>query len=67
MMMRKHKIQGAYEEMKKITRGAQVSEKLIRDFVRDLEMEERDKQAILELKPSSYTGYAEELALEVNK
>lgn len=43
MMMRKHGIEGAYEQLKEVTRGEVVSESDIRGFLEGLEMEENGK------------------------
>lgn len=40
MMMRKHGIEGAYEQLKEVTRGEVVSKEDIRGFLDGLEMEE---------------------------
>lgn len=41
--MRKHGIEGAYEQLKEITRGEVVSKENIQGFLKGLEMEEKGK------------------------
>jgi adenylosuccinate lyase len=46
MMMRKHGIEGAYEQLKEITRGAVVKEEDMLGLVETLDMEETGKSTI---------------------
>jgi len=43
MMMRKHGIEGAYEKLKAVTRGAQVKEEDMVELVNSLEMDPKGK------------------------
>ena len=61
--MRKFKIDGAYEHLKKFTQGLKVTKddfELFIDQIEGLPEEERDR--LKKLKPSTYLGLASELA-----
>ena len=45
-MMRKHKFEGAYEKLKELTRGAEVTPEAIKTFLKDLELPETDKKRL---------------------
>ncbi len=62
-VMRKHHLPGAYERLKDLTRGARVSQEDLRAFIDALALPEADKTMLKQLKPMSYIGRAEELAL----
>jgi adenylosuccinate lyase len=61
MMMRKHEVEGAYEKLKEITRGQQVSEEQMSEFIETIEVPELDKEILRKLKPWNYVGLASEL------
>jgi len=62
MLMRKNLVPKAYEQLKKLTRGkGGVNEKIVRDFVKSLDIDEGDKKNLLALRPDSYLGLAEKL------
>jgi len=61
-VMRKHRIDGAYEKLKSLTRGQTISTEVLSDFIESLEIPAADKQGLAALTPSSYTGTATELA-----
>ena len=62
-MLRKYGVPDAYEELKKMTRGKQVTKEDIYKFIETLDMlSEEDKRTLLELTPATYTGYAQDLA-----
>jgi len=62
-VMRKAGIEKPYEKLKDLTRGQdKITEKTIREFVQGLELEEADKQRLLEMTPASYVGMAEKIA-----
>jgi len=62
-LMRKHHLPGAYERLKALTRGARVTREDLRAFIDALALPEADKAMLKQLKPMSYIGLAEELAL----
>ena len=65
MMMRKHKIEGAYEKLKELTRGAEVTPESIKTFLKNLDLPENDKKRLEALSPENYIGYAEYLAKDI--
>lgn len=59
-VMRKAGIEKPYEKLKDLTRGQdRITKETIRQFVQDLELDETDKQRLLEMSPASYIGRAE--------
>jgi adenylosuccinate lyase len=64
-VMRKHGVQGGYERMKDLTRGEQVTEATMREFIQSLEIPEPDKTRLLEMTPETYTGLASALVDEL--
>lgn len=60
-ILRKYKIQDAYNKLKELTRGKKVTKKIIEDFINDLEISECDKQILLKLTPNNYIGLANKL------
>ncbi|MDD3048422.1 MAG: adenylosuccinate lyase [Bacilli bacterium] len=62
-MLRKYGIPDAYDTLKELTRGKNVSKKDIQSFIKTLDcLSEIDKKTLLEMTPSNYIGYAEKLA-----
>lgn len=61
MMMRKHKVEGAYEKLKEVTRGQEVGESQMEQFVKGLNIPAEDKRVLVALKPWNYVGLASEL------
>ena len=61
-VMRLHGIHDAYEQLKELTRGQHISQEQIRAFIAELDIPETARQQLLNLTPSSYLGYAAELA-----
>ena len=62
MVMRKSKIEGAYEKLKELTRGKEgMNEKSMRAFVASLDLPESDKARLMEMLPSTYIGLAVKL------
>ena len=51
----------AYEILKNMTRGRNITIQEMRDFIQKLEIDETDKNVLLNLKPQDYLGLAEEL------
>lgn len=62
-MMRKHHIPQAYEKLRTLTRGARITQTMLRDFIRSLDIPQDEKERLLRLTPARYIGYAQELAL----
>lgn len=61
-VMRRYGIEKPYEKLKELTRGQRITPEQMRSFIEKLEIPAEAKSALLELKPSTYTGYAEKLA-----
>ncbi len=64
-VMRRHGIADAYDQLKALTRGQGITREALHAFVAGLKMPEADKRRLLELKPSSYLGFAQELAKDI--
>ncbi|MDE2818792.1 MAG: adenylosuccinate lyase [Chloroflexota bacterium] len=61
-VLRKHQAPGAYEQLKKMTRGKSMSQTSIREFIKTLDIPTPDKIRLLDLTPAAYIGLAVELA-----
>ena len=61
-VLRKHRVQGAYEQLKAMTRGKEMNESSIREFINALEIPSADKIRLLTLTPATYIGLAKDLA-----
>ncbi len=57
-VMRKAGYVDAYDQMKALTRGTEISRDELRAFVERLELPPDDKSRLLSLAPSTYTGHA---------
>ncbi len=57
-VMRKHNIPMAYEKLKELTRGKEITRDMVREFVSSLEIPEEDKKRLMELSPETYIGWA---------
>ncbi len=62
VVMKKHLVPNAYEQLKKLTRGKSIiTQKTIQAFIKTLKIPAADKKALLKLTPATYTGLAAEL------
>lgn len=61
-ILRKNKYENAYERLKELTRGKEISIDEIKVFVSKLEINEEDKKVLLDLTPEKYIGLAAKLA-----
>jgi adenylosuccinate lyase len=61
-VMRCHGLPEPYEQLKQLTRGQGITEASLRDFISKLDLPDVDKQRLLALTPTTYTGLAEQLA-----
>ncbi|MES2480431.1 MAG: adenylosuccinate lyase, partial [Pseudomonadota bacterium] len=61
-VMRRFGVQGAYEKLKEVTRGRTVRPEDLHGLIRSLEIPDAEKQRLLDMTPSSYTGMAAALA-----
>ncbi len=63
-VMRKAGHENPYEELKELTRGAEMNQTTMRAFIETLELPEADKARLLELTPAKYVGLAARVAHE---
>ncbi len=62
-VMRRYHIQGAYEQLKALTRGKEgMTRERLHAFIHTLALPDEAKERLLALTPSTYTGYAAQLA-----
>jgi adenylosuccinate lyase len=61
-VMRKYKIPQAYERLKELTRGQQISAEVLRAFIQTLEIPSEAKDDLLRLTPANYIGNADSQA-----
>jgi adenylosuccinate lyase len=64
-VMRRHGLPDAYEQLKALTRGRRIDANVLRDFIGGLPIPAAERQRLLALDPSSYTGLAAELARRI--
>lgn len=64
-ILRKNGYENAYEVLKELTRGKNISLEAIRDFVNNLNISQNDKEMLLNLTPENYLGLAEILAKSI--
>ena len=61
-IIRKNNIPNGYELMKKLSRGKDIDEKNLMEFINTMDVPSEDKKRLLQLTPQSYVGYAEKLS-----
>ena len=59
-VMRKYGIEKPYEKLKELTRGKSVDQKIMQDFVNNLDMPQEGKDLLLNMTPMNYIGNAVE-------
>jgi adenylosuccinate lyase len=64
-VMRRYGVQGAYEQLKEVTRGKTVTAAALHGLIQGLEIPQADKDRLLAMTPGSYVGKAAELARRV--
>ena len=64
-VMRRFGVQGAYEQLKEVTRGKTVTAEALHGLIRSLEIPQAEKDRLLAMTPASYTGKAGELARRI--
>jgi adenylosuccinate lyase len=64
-VMRRYGLTNAYEQLKDLTRGREISRETLRDFISKLDIPAAERARLLKLDPSSYIGLAERLAREI--
>lgn len=66
-VLRKYGIPDAYNKLKELTRGKNISKEAIQEFINSLGMLDiKDKQTLLNLTPSTYTGLAKKIVEDNN-
>lgn len=60
-VMRRYGIENPYEKLKELTRGQTIDQQTLATFIKTLEIPENEKQRLLAMTPSNYTGLAESL------
>jgi adenylosuccinate lyase len=63
--MRRHGLPEPYEQLKAFTRGQPITRELMQRFIAGLPLPEPQRQRLLALTPSTYTGLAASLARRV--
>lgn len=67
-IMRKAGIEKPYEKLKELTRGQQINQQIIVDFIDSLSLADDDKQRLKTLTPATYTGIAAQIVqLHLNR
>ena len=61
-VMRRYGQADAYEQLKALTRGEEITADMLRSFVNGLDIPNEAKQRLNQLEPASYTGLASQLA-----
>lgn len=64
-VMRRYGIEEPYEKLKTLTRGKQIDQKTLRQFIDSLNLPDEVKKELLLLTPTNYLGIASQLAKEV--
>ena len=64
-VMRRFGVQGAYEQLKEVTRGKTVTAEALHGLIRSLDIPEAEKERLLAMTPASYVGKAAELASRI--
>ncbi|MEZ7834586.1 MAG: adenylosuccinate lyase [Burkholderiaceae bacterium] len=66
-VMRRYAIEGAYEQLKEVTRGKTVTREALHALINNLAIPAPDKARLLAMTPASYVGKAAELALRAGQ
>jgi adenylosuccinate lyase len=64
-VMRRYGVQGAYEQLKEVTRGKTVTAEALHGLIASLQIPQADKDRLLAMTPGGYVGKAAELARRV--
>ena len=59
-VMRKYGIEKPYEKLKELTRGKKVNQKIMQEFVENLDMPQEGKDLLIDMTPMNYIGNAVE-------
>ena len=63
-VMRRYGLPEPYEQLKALTRGKGITEETLKAFIQKLKLPKSVKEPLLKLKPSTYIGLAQKLALD---
>ena len=64
-VMRRHGITDAYEQLKALTRGREITVASLEAFIATLEIPAKERKRLLELRPADYVGLAAQLARDI--
>jgi len=64
-VMRRYGIPEPYEKLKALTRGKTVTQELLTEFIKSLDIPDAEVQRLLQLTPSSYIGLAAQQARDI--
>ena len=64
-VMRRHGQADAYEQLKALTRGREIGREALREFIGGLDIPPAERDRLLQLEPSAYTGLAAKLARDI--
>jgi len=65
MVMRRFNMEQPYEKLKAFTRGKQINQQMLQQFINELDLPAEVKKQLLALTPHDYLGYAKELAKRI--
>lgn len=58
-IMRKNGVPNAYEKLKELTRGKEITKESVHTFIKELKIPQEDKNRLLKLTPQTYIGLAD--------
>lgn len=64
-VMRRYGLPEPYEQLKRLTRGRRIERDALRDFIRELDIPEADRERLLALAPDTYLGNAADQARDI--
>ena len=67
MVMRKAGVENPYDQIKALTRGQAITQEIMEDLIRNLDLPDEDKLRLLALTPSDYVGLASELVRHIDR
>lgn len=66
-VMRRYGISDAYEQLKELTRGTELNQALLHEFINSQALPSKVKESLKKLTPDHYLGYAPILAMQFEK
>jgi adenylosuccinate lyase len=66
-VLRKNKVDNAYELLKELSRGKELNKEELHKFINKLEISNEDKERLLKLTPSNYIGLCKKIVEDNNK